>query len=139
LWSILCSILPYLLRIKKKTIKDIELFNQFFTFAFHFFHFKTFSGKVEKWFFHFFHFHFRFWKVKKSLFHFSRKSEKRKLLFFAFQCMDANYTNLIFSIYFLSIFNHLNSINVLFFNFYNSMEHFRLHFFIIKPLYIQWY
>jgi len=34
------------------------------TFAFHFrfslFHFKTFSGKVEKRFFHFFHFHFRF-------------------------------------------------------------------------------
>jgi len=23
------------------------------TFALHFFHFKTFSGKVEKWFFHF--------------------------------------------------------------------------------------
>ena len=30
LWSILCSILPYMLRIKKKTMKDIELFNQFF-------------------------------------------------------------------------------------------------------------
>ena len=29
-WSILCSILPYMLRIKKKTMKDIELFNQFF-------------------------------------------------------------------------------------------------------------
>ena len=26
----LCSILPYMLRIKKKTMKDIELFNQFF-------------------------------------------------------------------------------------------------------------
>ncbi len=30
LWSISCSILPYMLRIKKKTMKDIEPFNQFF-------------------------------------------------------------------------------------------------------------
>ncbi len=30
LWSILCSILLYILRIKKKTMKDIELINQFF-------------------------------------------------------------------------------------------------------------
>jgi len=36
-------------------------------FAFHFFHFKTFSGKEEKWFFHFFQFHYRFWKVIFSL------------------------------------------------------------------------
>jgi len=48
------------------------------TFAFHFFHFKTFSGKVKKWFFHFFHFHFRFWKVKfeKWKNHFSTFPEK---------------------------------------------------------------
>ena len=30
LWSILCSVLPYMLKIKKKTMKDIELFNNFF-------------------------------------------------------------------------------------------------------------
>ncbi len=49
------------------------------TFAFHFFHFKTFSGKVEKGFFHFFHFHYRSWKVIFSLFSLSLsllKSEK---------------------------------------------------------------
>ena len=76
------------------------------TFAFHFFHFKTFSRKVEKWFFHFskakvkvekWFFHFskakvkvekwffhsskakvKVKKVKKSLFHFSGKSLKVK-------------------------------------------------------------
>ena len=33
---------------------------------------------------------------------------------------------------FLTIFNYLNSINILFVKFYNSMEHFRLHFFYKK-------
>ena len=42
-----------------------------------------------------------------------------------------------FTVCFLSIFNHLNSINFLFFKFYNSIKHFRLYFFIKKPLYIQ--
>ncbi len=51
----------------------------------------------------------------------------------------ANYANWIFSIHFVSKFNHLNSINFLFSKFYNSMEHLRLHFFIKKPSYIQWY
>ena len=70
------------------------------TFAFHFFHFETFSGKVEKWFFHFSKAKVKVKKVKKSLFHFSGKSlevkkvksesEKRKWLFFAFQCMFAS-------------------------------------------------
>jgi hypothetical protein len=48
------------------------------TFAFHFFHFETFSGKVEKCFFHFSKAKVKVKKVKKSLFHFSRKILKVK-------------------------------------------------------------
>ncbi len=44
-------------------------------------------------------------------------------------------SNWIISIYLLSIFNLLNSISFLFFKFYNSIEHFRLHF-LSKNLYI---
>jgi len=63
------------------------------TFAFHFFYFKTFSGKVDKWFFHFSKAKVK--KVKKSLFQKkskSEKSEKQKWLFFAFQCMPTGST-----------------------------------------------
>ena len=49
--------------------------------------------------------------------------------------VDANYVNLIFSIYFLAIFNHLNSINYLFLKLYNSMEHLASTF-LSKSLYI---
>ncbi len=52
------------------------------TFAFHFFHFKTFSGKVEKWFFHFSKAKVKAKKVKKSLFKSESESEKSEKITF---------------------------------------------------------
>jgi len=51
-------------------------------FRFHFFHFKTFSGKVEKCFFHFSKAKVKVKKVKKSLFKSESESEKSEKITF---------------------------------------------------------
>jgi len=115
LWSNLCSILPYMLRINKKK-----------------------QWKISNCSINFFKINFKFLcrhlfcQLNYCLFlYFRHNLYKRQKFSNSTTCR----CKLDFSIYFLSIFNYLNSVNFLFVKFYNSMEHFRLHFFIKKPLY----
>jgi len=101
LWSILCSILPYTLRIKKKQWKISNYWINFFKINLGFCLDIYFVSWCMHWiiaYFYIFDIIYIKDKISETLLH-----------------VDANYANWIYSIHFLSIFNHLNSIYFLFF------------------------
>ncbi len=101
LWSILCSILPYMLRFKKKQWKISNYSINFFKI--------NLSSCVD--------IYFVSWCMYWIYAYFCSLdiTYKKDKISVILQHVNANYANCFFSIYFLSIFNHLNSINFLFF------------------------